>query len=139
MMTDKKTKCVALFSGGLDSSLAVLMMLEQGIEVTALMFINDFSTDDEGRLPSSRKPDKPAERYEFKAEILHLGREFIEIVKKPKYGYGKNMNPCIDCNQVAISGHALSDRQTGGSRGDTVASPDRKTYEAHDCRARGVG
>jgi tRNA-specific 2-thiouridylase len=40
--------------------------------------------------------------YGFKAEILHLGREFIEIVKKPKFGYGKNMNPCIDCKILML-------------------------------------
>jgi tRNA U34 2-thiouridine synthase MnmA/TrmU len=26
-----------------------------------------------------------------------VGEEFLEIVKKPKHGYGSNMNPCIDC------------------------------------------
>jgi tRNA U34 2-thiouridine synthase MnmA/TrmU len=26
-----------------------------------------------------------------------VGEEYLRIVRKPQFGYGKNMNPCIDC------------------------------------------
>ncbi len=34
-----------------------------------------------------------------KLEILDLRKEFLdEVLFEPKYGYGKNFNPCIDCH-----------------------------------------
>ena len=101
-MVRKKTKCVALFSGGLDSSLAVLLMLKQEIEVTALMFGHDFCAQHPGRPSSLKEPSQIAEKFGFKLEIMHLGNEFIELVQRPKYGYGKNMNPCIDCKILML-------------------------------------
>jgi len=40
---------------------------------------------------------KTARKLGISIEFSHGGRDYIEIVKKPKNGYGKNMNPCIDC------------------------------------------
>ncbi|MCX5716943.1 MAG: hypothetical protein NTW44_01270 [Nitrospirae bacterium] len=35
-------------------------------------------------------------------KLCHLGDKFISIVKNPKYGYGRNMNPCIDCRILML-------------------------------------
>jgi tRNA U34 2-thiouridine synthase MnmA/TrmU len=102
IMTEKKAKCVALFSGGLDSSLAVLTMLEQGVEVTALMFLTHFGCDLEDKSSCSQNPQPIAEKFGFQLKLMHLGEKFIEIVKNPKHGYGKNMNPCIDCRILML-------------------------------------
>jgi len=56
-MSGKKVKCVALFSGGLDSSLAVLLMLKQNIEVTALMFLTHFGCDISDKSSCSHDPE----------------------------------------------------------------------------------
>jgi tRNA-specific 2-thiouridylase len=31
-----------------------------------------------------------------------LTASHLEIVRKPKYGYGRNMNPCIDCHSLML-------------------------------------
>lgn len=83
-------KALALVSGGLDSSLAVKLIQEQGIEVEGVSFTSPFFG------PENAK--KAAEELEIRLHILDITSEILEIVKGPKYGYGKNMNPCIDCH-----------------------------------------
>jgi len=93
---------VALFSGGLDSALAVLLILKQDIEVTAITFITHFGCDLEDRSGCGSNPFPIAEKYGFDVKLMHLGQKFIDIVEKPKYGYGKNMNPCVDCRILML-------------------------------------
>ncbi len=80
-------KALVLFSGGLDSTLAIKVLVEQGIEVVGITFITPFTH------PSL----EGAKELNIPLKIVHLGEEYLEIVRSPKYGYGKNMNPCIDC------------------------------------------
>jgi len=101
-MSGKKVKCVALFSGGLDSSLAVLLMLKQNIEVTALMFLTHFGCDISDKSSCSHDPEPISRKFGFKVKLMHLGENFLEIVKNPKYGHGKNMNPCVDCRILML-------------------------------------
>jgi tRNA-specific 2-thiouridylase len=101
-MTDKKAKCIALFSGGLDSSLAVLLMLKQNIEVTALMFLTHFGCDIVDKSSCSQDPEPISKKFGFTVKLMHLGEKFIDIVKNPKYGHGKNMNPCVDCRILML-------------------------------------
>lgn len=102
-MTDKKRPhAIALFSGGLDSALAILMMLQQEIEVTALTFLTHFGCDIKDRSSCSADPYPVAEKFKFNVRLVHLGEQFIKIVQKPKYGYGRNMNPCVDCRILML-------------------------------------
>ena len=96
------TKAVALYSGGLDSTLAILVMLKQHIEVTALTFLNHFGCDISDRSSCSRDPFSAAEKFGFEVKLSHLSETFLEIVKHPKHGHGKNMNPCIDCRILML-------------------------------------
>jgi tRNA U34 2-thiouridine synthase MnmA/TrmU len=96
------TKAVALYSGGLDSTLAILIILRQHIEVTALTFLNHFGCDINDRSSCSRDPFSAAEKFGFDVKLSHLSEKFLEIVKNPKYGHGKNMNPCIDCRILML-------------------------------------
>ncbi len=89
-------KAVALLSGGLDSILATKLILEQGIEVEALNFLTVFCTctpANQGCLASR----SAAERLGIKLKVIEASQEYLEILKKPKFGYGANMNPCLDC------------------------------------------
>lgn len=95
-------KAVALFSGGLDSSLAILTVMKQGIEVTAITFLNHFGCNLGDRSSCSNDPFPTAEKFGFTVKLAHLSDKFFEIVKNPKYGYGKNMNPCIDCRILML-------------------------------------
>jgi len=101
-MTNKKASCVALFSGGLDSALAILLMLRQNIDVTALMFLTHFGCDISDKSSCSQDPEPIANQFGFKVKMMHLGEKFLEIVKNPKYGHGKNMNPCVDCRILML-------------------------------------
>lgn len=90
-------RAVALFSGGLDSTLSILTVLRQGVEVTALKFLTPFEHEISDRALCSKCLFPSAEKFGFEVKLCEISDRFIEIVKKPKFGYGKNMNPCIDC------------------------------------------
>jgi len=93
-------KAIALLSGGLDSTLAVELILDQGIEVEALNFVTPFCTcNRKGRCEAAYV----AERFDISLEIIPLVEEFFQVVKRPKYGYGSGMNPCLDCRILMFS------------------------------------
>ncbi len=93
---------IALLSGGLDSLLAVHLLLDQGIRVTALQFMTHFGCD--GGMGSSCSHDQTdlARRHGFEIKLAHLGQEYIDMVRNPPHGYGRNMNPCIDCRILML-------------------------------------
>ncbi len=95
-------RAVALLSGGLDSLLAVLIMLRQGIRVNALRFSTPFDTLNADQEALAEQFNALAEKWGFDIVIHRLGREMLKIVKNPKHGYGKNMNPCIDCRILML-------------------------------------
>ncbi len=96
------TKAIALLSGGLDSTLSILVMLKQGIEVTAVTYLTNFGCDISDNSSCSKDPFPAADKFGFHVKLCHLGDKFMDIVKKPKYGHGKNMNPCIDCRILML-------------------------------------
>jgi tRNA U34 2-thiouridine synthase MnmA/TrmU len=89
------TKAIGLLSGGLDSTLAVKLMMNQGIKVTALNFITPFCTCT--RKGCKHEANRIAKKFDIPIKVVAAGDEYIQMVKNPKHGYGKNMNPCIDC------------------------------------------
>jgi tRNA-specific 2-thiouridylase len=88
-------KAIALFSGGLDSTLAIKLIIDQGIEVLALNINTGFgSTKD--RLEHMHRM---CEQVGAELKIIDIESEFLQdVLFDPKYGYGKNFNPCIDCH-----------------------------------------
>ncbi|MDD5717351.1 MAG: argininosuccinate synthase [Sulfuricurvum sp.] len=88
-------KAIALFSGGLDSTLAAKLIIDQGIEVIACNINTGFgSTKD--RLEHMNNMCRQI-GAEFRS--VDIRDEYIrEVLFTPKYGYGKNFNPCIDCH-----------------------------------------
>jgi tRNA-uridine 2-sulfurtransferase len=87
-------KCIVLFSGGLDSVIAVHLLKEQGLEVVALHFVLPF---DHG-IKSKRETIKTfTEHLGVRLRIQDDGEDFVEMVKNPTYGFGKHVNSCIDC------------------------------------------
>ena len=93
---DKPTKAVALLSGGLDSNLAVRMMQDQGIEVEAVAVKTPFCDFDCGK-GCGHKVQEVALELGIKLNTVYFGDDYLKMLKKPKYGYGSGMNPCIDC------------------------------------------
>jgi tRNA-specific 2-thiouridylase len=98
----KRHRAVALYSGGLDSTLAIIAVLRQGIEVKAVTFMNHFGCDVSDRSSCSKNPFAAAEKFGFEVKMSHLSGKFIDIVKNPKFGHGKNMNPCVDCRILML-------------------------------------
>lgn len=92
-----KRKALALLSGGLDSTLAVKVMLEQGIEVEALNFTSPFCTCTGKNAGCKSEAIRVAEEFGIPIKVMHKGVDYLEVVRSPKHGYGKGMNPCIDC------------------------------------------
>ncbi len=96
-----KIRALALFSGGLDSLLAMKLLIEQGIEVIGLYFDTGFGGKAEEEKQAYLK--RVADKIGAKLEIVDIKDQFIqEILFDPKYGYGKNFNPCIDCHANMI-------------------------------------
>ncbi len=92
-------KSLALFSGGLDSMLAVKLIKEQGIDVIALFIDTGFSSTKEKRDILEKRAKMAGGDF----EIIDTKEQFVkEILFNPKYGYGKNFNPCIDCHANMI-------------------------------------
>ncbi|MDO8603338.1 MAG: 7-cyano-7-deazaguanine synthase [Candidatus Omnitrophota bacterium] len=88
-------KAVALLSGGLDSTLAIKLMLDQGVEVHALNFLTVFcNCTSKG---CRHQATKVAEEFGVPIKVMNITEEYMEVVKNPKYPRGRNMNPCIDC------------------------------------------
>lgn len=107
-------KAIALLSGGLDSTLAILLLLRQGIEVTAVTFLTHFGCDISDSSTCSRNPFPAAEKFGFRVKLCHLADKFIEIVKNPEHGHGRNMNPCIDCRILMLREAKALMEMTGG-------------------------
>jgi len=86
---------VGLLSGGLDSALAIYLVKRQGIDVTAVHFPSFFSPLD----PTIE--DSPvkvlAGQLGVPLVLKPKGKDFIQLIRTPRYGHGKNLNPCIDC------------------------------------------
>ena len=83
-----------MLSGGLDSLLAVKVLREQGIETTGLTFTGCFF--------GARKARQAAENLGIKLLVKNFSRSHLALVKNPPHGYGKNMNPCIDCHALML-------------------------------------
>jgi tRNA-uridine 2-sulfurtransferase len=106
-------KAIALLSGGLDSTLAILTVLKQGIRVKAIKFLTPFDCEVSDGASNLRDPFPLAGKYGFDLEIHNLGERFLDMVRKPKHGYGKNMNPCIDCRIFMLNEAKAMKDKTG--------------------------
>ena len=84
-------KGILLFSGGLDSFIAHHVLKEQGVDLIPVRFSSAFFN------PSVKNFPKNAEVKE-----IALGDDYLEIIKHPQHGYGKNLNPCIDCKMFLL-------------------------------------
>lgn len=108
------TKAIALLSGGLDSILSTRLVLEQGIEVEAINFLTIFcNCTPRGKTCLVSK--SAAAKMGIKLKVFEVSREYLGIVKNPKHGYGRNMNPCLDCRIFMFSRAGQYMRETGAS------------------------
>jgi len=105
-----RRRAVALISGGLDSMLAVKVILEQGIHVEGINFYTGFCVEGHTHAIRSEHQDKPkrnnalwvAEQLGIKLHIVDVIEEYKDVVINPKHGYGSNLNPCLDCKGFMV-------------------------------------
>jgi tRNA-uridine 2-sulfurtransferase len=89
-----KVKGIGLFSGGLDSILASRVLTELGVEVTAVTFETPFF--------NAAKARATAQRIGLPLIVQDITEDHLRMLHAPRYGYGKNMNPCIDCHTLML-------------------------------------
>ncbi|MGQ9800536.1 MAG: tRNA 4-thiouridine(8) synthase ThiI [Candidatus Saccharicenans sp.] len=123
-----KARALLLFSGGLDSVLAGKVLGEQGIEVVGLTFCSQFF--------GATEAIRTAEELGWPLLLVDISQEQIELVKNPKYGYGRRLNPCIDCHgQMARIAAGLLEKYqadfvaTGEVLGERPKSQNRQSLD----------
>lgn len=128
---------IGLFSGGLDSILAVKVLQEQGIGIIGVTFTTPFF--------GAGRASEAARQLGMDHRILDITTEHLEMVRHPKNGYGRNMNPCIDCHAMMFrkagefmeregadflfSGEVLGERPMSQNRGSLVRVARESGYE----------
>ncbi|EES49732.1 DUF814 domain-containing protein [Clostridium botulinum] len=88
-------KALAMISGGLDSILAAKLIKEQGIEVIGICFKSYFFNEENAK--------RMTQQIGIKLEVIDFSEEHFDLVRNPKHGWGKNMNPCIDCHSMMMN------------------------------------
>ena len=86
-------------SGGLDSTLAVRVIQDQGIEVTAVNFTGGYCP---APLAGPSAAEVVSGRLGIELVRLPIDEGFVELIKAPRYGHGRNLNPCIDCHIMMV-------------------------------------
>lgn len=89
------TRALAMVSGGLDSILAAKLIKDQGIEVIGICFKSYFF--------GPGNAIKMTKQVGIPLEVVDFSEEHFDLVKNPKHGYGKNINPCIDCHAMMLN------------------------------------
>ncbi len=102
----KARKAIGMISGGLDSTLALALVKRQGIEVKAVNFYTGLCITEtqrrKGGRPDGSMPQNEALRaaadLEVDIEYVDVSDQgYLELIVNPRYGYGANANPCVDC------------------------------------------
>jgi len=98
-------KAIALFSGGLDSILAVKLVQKQNIDICGLTFTTPFF--------NAAKAQASARQIDLPLMVEDFTTQHLQMLKSPRYGYGKNMNPCIDCHTLMLKMAGRKMEETG--------------------------
>ncbi len=88
---------LGLISGGLDSLIACLILKLQNIEVIGLNFKSPFCICDKAYKNAECGLNLYYDKLDIKTYFLQKEDDYLDVIRNPKFGYGKNLNPCIDC------------------------------------------
>lgn len=133
-----KIKALILLSGGLDSILASKLLLNLGLQVTGVTFESPFW--------NTQNAQKEAQKLRIDLIILDFERDYLKMLKNPKYGYGSGFNPCIDCHILMIKHawqyakkHKFDFVATGEVLGERPMSQNRESLEvvSRESKVRG--
>lgn len=87
-------KGIGLLSGGLDSILAVKVLQDQGLDLLGITFETPFFDAAPGI--------KAGKLAGIAIRVMNITDEHLRMLRSPKYGYGSQMNPCIDCHALML-------------------------------------
>ena len=95
MNENRQRHAIALFSGGLDSMIAIKLMVEQGLKVTAINMNIGFGSRTDVSETMRRRANLAGAQF----RVIDVRDDYLKkVLFNPKYGYGKHFNPCIDCH-----------------------------------------
>jgi len=133
MKTSKKISALGLCSGGLDSILSALVLRKQGINVEWVSFETPFFPSDNAR-KASRETGVPL-------MVRNITPVYLEMLKNPRCGYGRYMNPCMDCHALMFrcAGEIMKERgfhflfsgEVMGQRPMSQTKPSLRYVEKH--------
>jgi tRNA U34 2-thiouridine synthase MnmA/TrmU len=103
-------KAISLFSGGLDSILATRLIINQGIEVIAFNVKTPFGIPKKDGLSEA---EAAINQLKIPLKIVTVDKDYIHMLRKPKFGYGKNINPCVDCKIFILKQAVKYAREVG--------------------------
>ena len=91
-------KALVLFSGGLDSTIALKLLKDHGLDTYAIYVETGFVNTDYDHLKFIAEQQIGA-----KLIILMRQQQYIDkVLFSPQYGYGRFFNPCLDCHRFMI-------------------------------------
>jgi tRNA-specific 2-thiouridylase len=105
-----RVKAISLLSGGLDSILATKLILNQGIEVIAFNVKTPFGIP---KKDGTSEAEEAVKQLNVPLKVLPVEKDYIKMVCNPKHGYGKNMNPCVDCKIFILKKAAIYAKEVG--------------------------
>ncbi len=88
---------LGLLSGGLDSHIAVKLMLKLGYRVIVLNFMSPFCNCTKKSDGCKSAAHMIAKECDVEIKTVFMGDEYLTMLRAPKHGYGSGMNPCVDC------------------------------------------
>jgi tRNA-specific 2-thiouridylase len=131
----EKRRALVLLSGGLDSVLAVELLKRCGVEVTGITFTTPFF--------GSAKAEKAADMLGIELLVADITPLHLKILKEPRFGYGRNLNPCIDCHTLMVKVAFEAMREAGAdfvATGEVLGErPKSQNRQALDLVARFSG
>ncbi|MBN2713972.1 MAG: ATP-binding protein [Planctomycetes bacterium] len=95
-------KCVSLFSGGLDSMLALAIMARMGFEVTAYHGVSIFHDKGDGQDHIDEIRNRCFELGAHDVVCTNMNQKMIAFTKNPQYGIGSMLNACVDCRVMNV-------------------------------------
>jgi len=106
-----KKKALGITSGGLDSILSALVLKDQGIDVSWISFKTPFFSSDAAI--------RAAESLSIPIKVKDITMAYLALLDAPKAGFGKNMNPCMDCHALMFS---IAGKEMGKQKTDFLFS-----------------
>ena len=94
-----RVKALGLLSGGLDSILATELIRKRGIKVVAFNVKTPFCIPKKN---GTSEAVQAANQLKVPLKVVSVEKDYLRMLRNPKFGYGKNMNPCIDCKIFMI-------------------------------------